>query len=540
MSGFSKAFSYTETSQTYLDSPFVQVQQWRENKAQEWKKFIMEFGQKERFHTDTMKKEDEKIRLQELALQGYGGFPTSVDPNDVPKIAIDKVIAQTNAIKSLVDVQDAAFVMSQGKDKAWLDQQRVAWLKSPNGVDPLIAQHFNKTEGARSTAIENEVMVSKINTEADRIYGNVYKNIPKDAKNLTYSDGKGNTYVYTPRELVDFNAKINSYQGQTTSKTRTSVAGPVYESVWLDSKAKEELSPKELVLYNAYTKGGKNMTSADGVLLNNLANYAKTVNIPYGETLKKREEWIGNEIKRRMTGFQGMEYTIPTTTKAQQESLANIFTSVANLAESQKGKIANSPNLNKEILRKIAESGNPQGVIKVVEGTEFSPAMYEVTATGAAGTTTFRMTPEQKTAVFGNRFEASPAVRAFRPYQNIMRKYSTEGSPYLSTSPENGPTTISNAALGPTTFSNVKSYGMSGNIVSGDGGVTYSLRLNIYDPNTKKLYEDIPYPRLVSEGEVAPLLQGLTDASIYELINNKKSATKPELQKLQNNSKNPL
>jgi hypothetical protein len=541
MSGFSRAFSYTETSDTYETSPFAQAQQWRETKAQEWQKFTMEFGQRERFHTDTMRREDEKIRLEALAQQGYGGFPTSVDPNDVPKIAIDKVIAQTNAIKTQVDNQDAAFMKSQGKDKAWLDQQRVAWLKSPNGVDPLIAQHFNQTEGARSTALENEVMVGKINAEADRIYGDVYKNIPKNAPNLTYTDGKGTKYVYTPRDLVDFNTKISSYQAQTTSQKRTSVGGPVYESVWLDSKAKEELSPKELVLYNAYTKGGKNMTSADGAILNNLANYAKTVNIPYGETLRKKQDWIGNEVKRRVTGFQGMEYTIPTTTKVQQESLANIFTSVANLAESQKGKIANSPNLDVTMLRTIAQSGNPQAVIKVVEGTEFSPAMYEVTATGAAGTTKFKITPEQKNAIFGNRFEASPAVQAFRPYQNMMRKYSTEGSPYLSTNPENGPTNVSNAALGPTTFSNVKSYGVSGNIVSGDGGVTYSIRLNIYDPNIKKLYEDIPYPRLLLEGEVANTLKGLTDASVYEILNdNKKSATKPELQKLQNTSKNPL
>jgi hypothetical protein len=540
MSGFSRAFSYTEASDTYETSPFAQAQQWRENKAQEWQKFMMEFGQRERFHKDTMSIENEKIRLEALAQQGYGGFPTSVDPNDVPTIALGKVIAQTNAIKTQVDNQDAAFMQSQGKDKTWLDQQRIAWLKSPNGVDPLIAQHFNQTEGARSTALENEVMVGKINAEADRIYGNVYKNIPKNAPNLTYNDGKGNTYVYTPRDLVDFNTKVSSYQAQTTSQKRTSVGGPVYTSVWLDDKAKEELSPKELVLYNAYTKGNTNMTGANRVLLNNLANYAKTVNVPYGETLRKKQDWIGNEVKRRVTGFQGMEYTIPTTTKVQQESLANIFTSVANLAESQKGKIANSPNLNKEILRKIAESGNPQGVIKVVEGTEFSPAMYEVTATGAAGTTKFRITPEQKNAIFQNRFEASPAVLAFRPYQNMMRKYSTEGSPYLSTSPENGPTNVSNAALGPTTFFNVKSYGVSGNIVSGDGGRTYSIRMNVYDPATKKLYEDIPYPRLLSEGEVAPILQGLTDASVYEILNNNKSATKAELQKLQNTSKNPL
>jgi hypothetical protein len=109
----------------------------------------------------------------------------------------------------------------------------------------------------------------------------------------------------------------------------------------------------------------------------------------------------------------------------------------------------------------------------------------------------------------------------------------------MSTSPEGGPTNVSNAALGPTDFFNVKSFGVSGNIVTGDGGRTYSLRLNVYDPITKSLQEDIPYPRLLLEGEVINTMQGLTDASLYQLIRDK-VPTNTDLQKLQKASKNPL
>lgn len=541
MNGFSKAFSYTETAQTYETSPFAQAQQWRENKAQEWKKFTMEYSQRERFHKDTMSREDEKIRLEKLAQTGYGGFPAAVDPKDVPAIALDKIVAQTNADLEKINQQDSAFIKSQGKDKEWLDQQRIAWLKSPNGVDPMVAQHFNQTEGTRRVAMENQIMVGQINAEADRIYGDVYKNIPKNAPNLTYTAPDGTRITYTPRDFVDFNTKVGSYQMRTTSSKITSAAGPVYTTKWLDDKAKAELSPKELLLYNVYKQGigNVNQTGANNVLRQNLLNYSNTVNVPYGETLKQKQDWVGNEVKRRVTGFQGVEYNIPTTTKVQQESLASTFASVANLAEQQKGGIANSPNLNVPLLRKIAESGNPQGTLKIVEGTEFSPAMYEVTARGADGSTTFRVTPEQKNAIFGDRFEASPAVQAFRPYQSMMRKFSSAESPYLSTSPEQGPTTVNNSVLGPTDFFNVKSFGVSGNVVSGDGGRTYSLRLNIYDPITKSLQEDIPYPRMLLESEVVPLMQGLTDAAIYE-IKNEKPATKTDLQRLQKASKNPF
>lgn len=541
MNGFSKAFSYTETSQTYESSPFVQAQQWRENKAMEWKKFTMEYSQRERHHADDVAQKAEELRLKTLEQMGYGGLPTGVDRKDVPDIALGKVVAQTEAMLADVDRRDAEFAKSQGKDISWLNTQRNAWLKSPNGVDPVVAQHFNQTEGIRKTALENQTMVNLINAEADRKFGDVYSAIPKNAPNINYTAADGTKYTFTARDFVDFNSKIGSFQISVPSTRMTSQGGPVYVTQWADGKAAAELSSKELILYNIYKKGigNKDQPAGDDVLRRNLITYGKTVNAPFSETLKKKNEWVGNEVKRRVTGFQGMEYNIPTTTKIQQESLASAFASVVNLAESQKGGIANSPDLDVSVLKKLAESGNVQGTIKVVEGSEFSPAMYEVTARGPAGTTKFRITPEQKNLIFQDRFEASPAVRAFRPYQNMMRKFSSEGSTYLSTNPDGGTTTVANAALGPTDFFNVKSFGVSGNLKSIDGGNTYSLRLNIYNPLTKTVQEDVPYPRMLTESEVVPIMQGLTDAAIYELIN-EKSATSAELQRLQRASKNPF
>jgi hypothetical protein len=549
MNGFSKAFSYTETSQTYETSPFAQAQQWRESKAQDWKKFTMEYSQREKFHKDAMSREDEKIRLEKLAQTGYSGFPAPVDPADVPSVSLDKVVGTIDATLKDLNKQDNDFLKSQGKDKSWLDQQKIAWMKSPNGVDPLVAQHFNQTEGTRKAVLEDQIMVGQISAEADRKYGDVYKNIPKNAPNLTYTAVDGTKTTYTPKDFVDFNAKKNNYiEIETKVYSYGSDVGGI-EKKYNDAKAKAELSPKDYQLYlidkQANTRGTQPLSGANRTLYQNLENYRKTINLPYQQVLREKQEEIGKEVKRRVMGYQGGEYNIPTTSKVQQESLASTFASIANLAEKQKGAIANSPNLNVGLLKKIAESGNPQGIIKVVEGTRYAPAMYEVTARGAAGSTTFRLTAEQKNSIFGDRFEASPAVQAFRPYQERMMKFNQldpqtgQSSPYMSTSPEGGPTNVSNSALGPTDFFNVKSFGVSGNVVSGDGGRTYSLRLNIYDPITKSLQEDIPYPRMLLESEVIPLMQGLTDAAIYE-IKNEKSATKTDLQRLQKASKNPF
>lgn len=550
MSGFSKAFSYTETSQTYETSPFAQAQQWRENKAMEWKKFTMEYGQRERFHKDAMAREDEKIRLEKLAQTGYGGVPAPVDPADLPDVALGKVIGNIEGTLKDLNKQDDAFAKSQGKDKAWLDQQRIAWMKSPNGVDVLVAQHFNRTEGVRNSVLEDQIMVGQINAEADRRYGDVYKNIPKNAPNLTYTGADGNRFTYTPRDFVDFNSKLNRYKTVSTTPTGSMTGtGGRADITFNDELAKAELSPKEYKLYqiekDRYYKGDRGLNKADLTLWQNTSNYNKIVNQPYQQVLNEKNKFVGDEVKRRVIGFQGVDYPIPTTTKIQQESLASVFSSIAEMAKSQKGAIAKSPDLDVSVLEKIAQSGNAQGTFRIVEGTKYSPAMYEVTARGAAGTTKFRITAEQKNAIFGDRFEPSPAVQAFRPYQERMMKFSQldpetgEPSPYLSTSPEQGPTTVANAALGPTDFFNVKSFGVSGNVVSQDFGRTYSLRLNIYDPVTKKLQEDIPYPRMLLESEVVGAMQGLTDASLYQLIRDK-VPTNADLQRLQKASKNPF
>jgi len=551
MNGFSNAFSFTETSQEYKTSPFVQNEQWRQTKAQEWNKFLLDYDLAKKnldIRRAELVEKQEENRIARLATEGYGGLPGPVDPNTLPKLILDNVVSQTQGYKDAITTADSNFIKSQGKDKVWLDQQRQAYLKSPNGVDPLVKQHFDNTEGMRKLADENETMVVKINQEADRKFGKLEDLIPKGAPNVTYTDGVGNTYVYSPKDLVNFNTKIDAFKTTRPSDKITSQGGPVYVTEWLDSKAKAELSAKEIVLYNVYKQGigNTNQKGGNNILRQNLLKYAETVNAPYGETLRKKQDFVASEVKRRVVAAQGVSYSIPTVTKAQKETLASVFGKVADLAESQKGAIAESPLLDKNILKQIAESGDAEGSITVIEGTEFAPMMYQITARGKAGTTTFNMTPQQKNNVFGDRFEASPAVRAFRPYQSIMQKYSDldpktgQPSSYLSTNPIKGPITFQNSSLKSIDFPNIKSYGITGAIVSNDGGRSYSVRLNVYDPITKIYHNDIAYPRLLNEEEVAPVMLGITDSWIYEALNNGKQATRNDLQILQRASKKPL
>jgi len=553
VNGFSKAFAFTETSRTYENSPLAQMAMEREKQNKDWKKWSLDYQQKDRHFYDQLEVEKGKLsasiranELKEKEIFGYGGFPSPVDPKDVPAVSLAKITAQTNELNNSVKSADESFLQSQGKDANWLDQQKEAWMKSPNAVDPIVAQHFNTTEGMRRVATENQTMVNQITSEADRKFGTLQDLIPKNSPNILYNDGKGTSYTFTPKDFVDFNSIRENYitLKQTPVRPGSDTGGRLVFT-YNDAKAKAELSPKELVLYESMKKeygltGEVGKTGAKKVLNDNINLYYDRVNKPYEQVVKQKVDWTGNEVKRRVTGMQGVGYSIPTNTDVQRQSLAGVYVQVANLATSQKGAIAESPGFSAATLKKIAEGTGVQGTMKVVEGTEYAPAMYEVTAFSSNGSTTFRMTPEQKERAFGNRFEPSLAVQAFRPYQTMMRKFSSENSPYWSTNSNKQPVTFANSSLNSVDFPNVKSYGVTGAITSNDAGKSYSLRLNFYDPVNKIYHNDIPYPRLLSEEEVVPIMQRMTDAAAFELLNDGKIATKRDLQLIQNSSKKPL
>lgn len=544
MNGFSKSFSYTETSQTYESSPFVQAEQWRQNQNQEWKKFMLKYQQDERFHADDQYWKRVEAEQKAAENRGYGGVLTPTKPGETPKVSLENVVAQAQGLTKAADTMDSELLAAKGKDAAWLADQRKAWLLRPNGVDPDIAQHFNKTEGLRKLAQDNQTMVNMIESEANTKFGDVYSRIPKDAPNIWYRKGDGTTFTMTPRDFVNFWSKLDRYKYQDVSDKVTSQSGPVYVTKYRDDLAQKELSPNELIMYEVYKKG-INATQSGGneVIRQNMLQYGNLVN-EQQEIIKKRNEYVADEVNRRVIAAQGKEYAIPATGKVDQETLAAAYMSIVNLTKAQNNALANSPGYSESTLEEIAKGGNVQGTFRIVEGSDYSDPIYEVTAFSDKGSTTFRLNAEQKFSIFGNRFEATPNMRAFQPIYNTMKKFSkvnADGTPsrFMSTNPQGGETNIGNAKLTPADFFSVKSYGVSGNVETADGGTTYSLKMNVYDPIKKKLIENVPYPRLLLAEEVAPILQGLTDAAVYQILNNR-TATAAELQRLQNESKKPF
>ena len=534
INNFSQTFASQEISQTDENNPYQGPKQFRETKALDWKKFTMKFEQDERFHQDDNYYKEQTLKAakaKNATDAGYGGVPMPVDQSTIPDISISKLVLDVkNDIKNLEQSDEAIMKQfNKSGNKGWLDQQLLAYQTSPSSVDPILAAYFSSTESKKRDIVAIQSTIADINQKAESAYGNIYKNIPKDSKQVRVSLKTG-TYVYSPKDFIDFNTKFKNY-ATVSAGGNYGVSGGAASVQYNDKKAREELSDKEYFLYQAMKNPS---TDTQKVLNKNSQFYNKNVNMPYNKVLKEKEEFVSKEIKSRVIAMQGVEYGIPLDNEAQKTTFGNALVSFANLADKQDGGLPNSPNLSTKDLRAIA--GDLQNAtIKIVEGTRYAPGMYEITASGKDGVPqTFRVPPEAYRSVFGNRFEASAATQAARPYLEQMERTQANTTAF-----DGKPTTTANAFLGKIDFPNTNYFGVSGNLVRMNGA--YSVRLNLIDPVTKKLIvSDQPYPAsgLIDENKIGPALQGLTDSVIFEMLYGRNPTAK-EISQLKNNAQKP-
>jgi hypothetical protein len=533
ISSFSNTFSSQDVSQTYETSPFQQVKQYKETKEVEYKKWLATYNQAQQFHQDDLyfkqrsdkRDEDKAVREEKLAnLQtGYGGVPFSVPQNELPAVTLDKVNDKIKSANKTISTSENEIMATFGKegDEVWLDQQRVAW-QSGKYVDPLLKAHFNITEPLKRDAIANTAMIVDINNKLDAQFGKIEDYIPEGSKGVSINFPSG-SYNYSPKDFVDFNSKVNNYRIKSTGDSRstggggapgTQSAGVMYDNV----RAKKELSDKEYYLFLAKTQPYS--TNAAFKTLNQLSNeYFKNVNFPYQKVLVERNKETAKMVKNRVVAMQGIEYGIPLDNEAQKTSFGNALMSFANLADKQDGGLPSSPGLDTKALRAVA--GDLQNAtIQIVEGTTYAPGTYQVTAAGKDGVPqTFRVPAEAYRSVFQGRFEADPQIAAIRPLQS--QQIRAGGG---TTAIDGGKTNINNAYMGKATdFTNVRHYGVSGNLVTSQDGMS-SIRLNITDPNTNEvLIQDLAYPNFnIPANQVNKAVLGLTDEIIFELLYNRK------------------
>lgn len=544
ISGIAESFSYSQISQTYENSPFPDIALKREQIRNQVQQFWAKYNQDERQFDVNRKLKEKELQLKEAEAKGYGGLLTGVDLANtlgIPESEVGSYLLAQAAMtadngQQQVNQLKTSFLKIKGKDEKWLAQQEAAWEKNPNGVDPTVGAYFNQVANIQRQAFSNAMMLGNLDADADARFGTIEQYIPKNAPNITLTTKSGRREVYTPKDFVDFNQMAGRYLKTAPSTRMTSVGGPVMTTSFDDAKARAELSPKMYQLYEVYKAGNRN-TGGNKTLYDNLVNYSRTVNRPYQNVIKERNDWMANEIKNRMTVNQAGIYNIPATTEGQKESLSNLLGGFIELSEKQ-GGIANSPGWDSDVAAALRVDPSVKYSIRVSEGTTFTPEAYEVTAAGKSGTVKFKMTPEQKRSVFGDQFESTPAVQMVLPYVEQMNRMGGFTTSYEPGSDSNW----NNSYLNAIDFPSVKNYGVKANLEQpfGQPG-SYSIRLSIFDPSTGKTHNDIPFPRngSIPQDKLAEALINIGDAGIYELINGK-PATANDLKRIQQATKKPF
>lgn len=542
ISNFSNTFASQDVSQTYENSPFQQVKQFNETKAIEYKKWLATYNQTQQFHQDDLyfkqrddaraERKDKREEDTATAAGNYGSVPFSVPQNELPIVTLDRVSQQIKTDTKSVNDKEVAIMKTFEKDGdiLWLNQQRAAWQTNPGSVDPLLAVHFTETEPQKREIAANGMMITDINNKLDAKYGKIEDYVPAGSKSVTIKFPSG-SYTYSPKDFVDFNDKVKNYVTMSSGGSY-GPGGGAPSIMYDDKKAKQELSAKEYYLYQSY----KNQQGSTQKLLStNMQYYNTTVNQPYVGILKKRNDEVAQIVKERVTAMQGNAYGVPLNTEAQKTSFGNALIGFAKLAESQDGGLPDSPELNVSDLKKIA-ADLQNASIDVVEATAYAPAKYTLTVGSKTDNQTFVVPPEAYATVFQGRFDPDPNIKAIRDLkaQQIRTGAGT-------TALDGGKTTINNAYMGRgLNFVNVRNYGVSGNLVTGQNGLS-SLRINITDPKTNKvLVEDLAYPNgfLLDENKVNTAVLGLTDQRIFELLYNRQPSA-AELKELQQSSQKP-
>lgn len=546
MNNFAQTFAHSEISQTYEVNPFVAPEQFRQSQKQAWEIFTQNYEQAERFEAndnyykklahdlavDANKRENAKFQLESSM---YGSVPTTVDQKDVPKVTLSNVVGRIKEQGAYLDAEKIAVLNSFGKegDEKWLAENEAKW-RSGKDVDPKLASYFNNVDKINTELIANKKMVADINNQADSKFAKIETFIPKGTKNLVLTSKTGKI-TFTPKEVVEFNEKANKYI--KLSSASAGVGGVSSSTSYDVEAARKELSPKEFYLFQLRAKqnlkGDKSLLPSEKAVLNYSTNLRNKVNTPYSKISRDRNAFVAEEVTKRITSMQGTATGVPLMNETQKKSFGNALLGFANNAEKQ-GGIANSPGVTGEDIKAVA-ANIENATFTVVEGTPYQPAMYEINATGKDGVAVkFRVTPEQKDAVFGNRFDASPEILAARPFLIQMNRNKSN-----TTSLDGKPTTFANSFATKSYFPGVKYYGVSGNVDKVGNG--YSIRINIKDPVTNKIVQqDLAYPAggLIDQNKIGPALQNLSDAAIFQMIHDK-PATAADIEKLKKGSKKP-
>lgn len=543
MEQFSKAFSFSETSRTIHESPYANMQKWREDLSWRKESFWLNYDQSERQHAEKMKLELEKLKDEEGVF--LPSNPANIDQSLLPDYSVEKVEEDIrNGLESL-SLQENEFLKSfLGKDnitqedKDFLDQQYIKYLERPNDVEIELREYFSGIEQQKRKLKSDTDMLRQIETQVESEFGRLEYMIPSDVEGIPIQKG-GRIINYSPVQLTLLNNKLNTLKiWDKKIPSRDSFTNTV-NYTYDDVRAKEELTADEYALFQIVKKGDikkSSLNEGEKVVYESLQEVYQKSNRPLFKRVENMNKRRDELIKERLTTTQGMIYGIPSATNIQKAQLQNFLLGIHSNAKQTKNAKEKSPNLDVEVLGKLINDPNIRATITVIEGTQIQEPTYKINVSGSEGSTEFYLNEAEKVSNFvPGMFDRKGDYQVVKPYLEQIRKMGGKTTGYGGSYR----TTKENAFLNTNEFGSTKHYGVTGNIVTMDG-VNYGLKINIYDPIEKRWRENIDILNNRTPIENIPeVMRRITDEALFKLIYGK-DPTSEDLKKLERAAKVPL
>jgi hypothetical protein len=547
---FSSAFSFTEVSKTYEESPFAEAARWRENLAWDKTKFARgEYWKQKEYDMSVMNYNLELMKFQQ---EGDKNNPiprtvdAAIDQKELPDIDMSRLQSDIELRSQSLENSDKDFLKKlNGTDTVsdaqvdQLGQQYEEWLKRPNGVAPEVKEYFERTSQERESLKADNVTITQIEKQLIQEFPDLKMTFPSDIKNQTVKLNDGRSLTVTPANLAQFAIKYPKYKRFYTNK-----AGATHY-IFDDALARKELNEVEYKMYETmklrdrYASGG--MTDDQKSLAETFTKVQEKVLGPYYEAFKKSKERAKELIKERYTTTAGISRGIPLAKPEQKDEFRSSLAGIISVAQRTGGELANSPGFKLDDLMKAMVSPNMTATITSTEKTQYQEPIHTVTVVGDGVSTSFRISESQKQSMFPGEYQADPRIQFATPLVDQARRMGG-----TSTSLNNGSYKSSHdtAFLKGMNFPQVTSYGITGDIASLEAGdplsKKWTVKVNIYDPMQRKWIDDVNVVGgSVPAEKIYDVLSTLDDTQIFRLLNGR-TPTKEELSKLKENSKIPF
>ncbi len=566
----SNAYATKSVIQSYQTNPMARMQLERDKMRQTAAIAQAKLNQQKTYNDKQIEIENEKLKLLK---DPYGAveLPQGEEATNVEVIAAAKAnetaaLNLTEKVKSqfinkFVDSEERTKLINlRDSTKNPIEKQRIQdeinkldeeafnlnlslYRTKPNSVPWDQAQILNQYDVAQKNSVRQSNLILQAEQEAKAIADSKYADlIPEDLKNSTIN---GMNYAQAAALIDRFNNDYYIVGGRSSN----------FEPNYSQLKAKKDfeaglLTEEEYGLYELWA-----MSEREAEDIQTLNNVNSIIRRGAQQIEEERDTYLKDFYRKTMPITSQQAYRVPLGSAEQKDEFRPTLNSLAAMAE----RIGGLPGFEgtAEDIRLMASG--LQGALVYTDGA----GDYQINVTNEAGQSlTIPITGDTYRSVFGDRFEASPEMKAFNQkylpqmlahippleirYDPRVNKdvFMRPPQDFFTTSLDGQyKTTVDNSSLsGPSDFPRVSYYVVTGNIVSDsepEAAEQFKLQLNIFDPiSNKQVSENYLFPTSILKEKVVPTLQQITDEAIWQLLNDTtKNMPDSELKKLQEASK---